>query len=169
MKTLSEPRPQLTLRAATAAELMTPNPVSIRANASLREALLLLHDRNIDAAPVIDEAGRAVGVISRSDLLTHDREAAVRDGGTPEYYTRREPHPAGAESSAGACHFDVSDVHRVCDVMTGAVFSVRPDTPPASVVEQLLALNVHRLFVVTDDGTLAGVITTTDVLRHLTA
>jgi CBS domain-containing protein len=148
---------------------MTPNPVSIRATASLREALLLLHDRNIDAAPVIDDAGHAVGVISRSDLLTHDRETAVRDGGTPEYYTRRDPHPAGGESSPEACGFNVSDITRVCDVMTGAVFSVRPDTPAASVVEQLLALNVHRLFVVGDDGILTGVITTTDVLRHLTA
>jgi CBS domain-containing protein len=167
MKTLSEPRPHLTLRAVTAAELMTPNPVSIRATASLREALLLLHDRNIDAAPVIDEAGRAVGVISRSDLLTHDRETAVRDGGTPEYYTRRDPHPT-SESSPEAYRFDVSDVTRVCDVMTGAVFAVTPDTPAASVVEQLLALNVHRLFVVGNDGILTGVITTTDVLRHLT-
>jgi CBS domain-containing protein len=169
MSTLPGSRSHLMLRSITAAELMTANPVSIRSNATLREAILLLHDRNIDAAPVINEAGHAVGVISRSDLLTHERETAVHDGPAPECDTRRELRPTNGASSGNASRCDHSDVTRVCDIMTGAVFSVSPDTPANSVVEQLLALNVHRLFVVSEDGILAGVITTTDVLRHLMA
>jgi CBS domain-containing protein len=169
MNTLTATAPRLTLSSKTAADLMTPNPVSISADASLREAVLLLHDRNFGAAPVIDSAGRPVGVISRSDLLTHDRESVAFDRPTPEYYTRHELRLAGAEPFPDAFRVETEDPTRVCDVMTGAVFSVMPDTPAAAVVEQLLALNVHRLFVVTNDGVLIGVVTTTDILRHLTA
>ena len=56
---------------------------------------------------------------------------------------------------------------RARDVMTPAVFSVPPDTPAATVIRRLLALKVHRLFVVDEDGVLVGVISAADVLRHL--
>ena len=36
---------------------MTPNPVSIHENASLRDAINLLIDKGFSAAPVIDDAG----------------------------------------------------------------------------------------------------------------
>src|SRR5262249_57956262 len=67
-------RPRLTLAADTAADLMTPTPVSIRDVAAVQEAVRLLTDKGISAAPVIDEAGRPVGVLSRADVIVHDRE-----------------------------------------------------------------------------------------------
>ena len=66
----------LTLNAATAADLMTPNPLSIRQNATVKEAAAFLSDRGISAAPVIDDAGRAVGVLSRADIVVHHRQEA---------------------------------------------------------------------------------------------
>ena len=57
--TLDEP--QLFLHARTAAELMTPDPISISATATVREAIDLLTIRGFSAAPVIDAAGRPVG------------------------------------------------------------------------------------------------------------
>jgi len=65
---------RLQLQADTAAELMTENPISVSETASLREAMAMLMDKGYSAAPVIDEAGRPVGVLSCSDLLVHDRE-----------------------------------------------------------------------------------------------
>ena len=44
---------------------------------------------------------------------------------------------------------------------------MRSETPAAKVVEQMVALKVHRLYVVEPDGTLVGVISAQDVLRHL--
>lgn len=71
MKTLKSCKAatELILRARTAAEMMTPNPFSIGQNATIREAAAFLTGRGISAAPVIDEAGRPVGVVSRSDLI----------------------------------------------------------------------------------------------------
>jgi CBS domain-containing membrane protein len=51
--------------------------------------------------------------------------------------------------------------------MTPVVYSVLPDAPVTEVINQMVGLKVHRLFVVDPDGVLVGVISTTDVLRHL--
>lgn len=132
--------PVLSLPAGTASTLMTPNPVSLRAEATAAEAVALLSNRGYSAAPVIGESGRPVGVISQSDLLIH------------------------------ACGKSASPEHtRVRDLMTPVVFSVSPETAAEKVVEQMLALRVHRLFVVDETGVLVGVITAVDVLRHLQA
>lgn len=52
-----------------AADVMTRNPKSARQSASVRDAAGFLISNGIHTAPVIDEAGRPVGVVSRTDLL----------------------------------------------------------------------------------------------------
>jgi CBS-domain-containing membrane protein len=158
----------LTLKAETAADLMNPDPISIRADAAIHEAMALLIDHSFSAAPVIDEAGRPVGVVSRSDLLTHDRERIEYVPPVPDYYGEDEL-AAALKERVGRKGFQVVNVDptRVSDIMTPIVFSVRPDTPVARVIYDMLALKVHRLFVVDRCGVLVGVISSSDVLRHL--
>jgi CBS domain-containing protein len=162
---LETARPQL--QVDTAAELMTENPVSVNEIATLREAMALLIDKGYSAAPVIDTAGRPVGVLSRSDLLVHDRETADHLREAPEYYDRHELKAPGGERLGAGFQVENVDHTLVRDLMTPAVFSVSPDTPASRVVSELLNLRVHRLFVVDDRGVLVGVISTMDILRHL--
>jgi CBS-domain-containing membrane protein len=151
LSTVAKPvAPRLTLEAVTAANLMTDNPVSLDSAATVSEAKALLSDRGISAAPVIDNCGHPVGVVSKADVLIHDREL-----------TRMW---SGPESRPG-----VIDPTRVDEIMTPAVFSVTADTPSARVVEEMVTLNVHQLFVVDRHGTLVGSITALDVLRRLHA
>ena len=164
--TRSEATPLLCLRAETAADLMTPNPVSLREDASLREALALLIDRGYSAAPVIDRAGRPVGVLSRTDVLIHDRECVAHPVPTAEYYGA-ELVTDDNEALGEGFQVECVDPTRVRDVMTPAVFAVGPEAPPARVVAEMLALRIHRLFVVDRDGVLVGVISALDVLRCL--
>jgi CBS-domain-containing membrane protein len=162
-----ETRPCLVLRADTAADLMTPNPVSVREDANVREALNLLIDKGFSAAPVIDRAGRPVGVLSNTDLLVHDRANVERLREAPEYFARADLKAPGGEALGRGFQVEKVDPTRVRDLMTPAVFSVAPDAPAAKVVNELLSLRVHRLFVVDENGVLVGVISTVDVLRHL--
>jgi CBS-domain-containing membrane protein len=149
----------------TAADLMVAKPISIRADANIREALVLT-DKGFSAAPVIDDAGRPIGVLSRSDLLVHDRERGEYLTHTPTYFYEHELRTKDGEPVSG---FEVEDVDRttVRDVMTPALFSVAPDTPAAKVVSEMMGLHVHRLFVVDEAGVLVGVISTMDVMKHL--
>src|SRR5262245_21606428 len=60
---------RLKLCAETAAALMTPDPLSIREDATVHEAVSFLTDNGFSAAPVVDKAGRPVGVLSRADII----------------------------------------------------------------------------------------------------
>ena len=159
-----ERSPFLVLGAQTAAELMTPNPLSVRQDASIHEAEAFLIDKGISGAPVIDQAGRPVGVLSQFDLLVHDREKV-------DYLTPAEE--PGESADALRKHwregFQVARVDRtsVRDVMTPVVFTAAPDWPVGRVIEQMLARKIHRLFVVDDNGVLVGVISPLDILRRL--
>jgi len=165
MKTVkSLPAGDVVLRAQTAAELMTPNPLSLRGDVTLHEAVAFLVDRNISGAPVIDEAGRPIGVLTQTDILIHDREE-VEHVAPPEIeYGTPLPREWWDE-------FQIERVNTspVSDFMTPAVFCVGLDTPAWSVVEQMRELNVHRLFVTDENGILVGVISAMDVVRHLSS
>lgn len=160
VSTMRKAERELVLAARVASELMAPDPISIRAEASAAEALTLFTEKGIHAAPVIDEAGRPIGVLSRSDLLVHQVEHAKYRAGGPEYFfepTFESDGQAGAGPSKT----------KVADLMTPAVFAVSPDTPVHRVVSDMVGLHVHRLFVVDSDGVLIGVISTMDVLKFL--
>jgi CBS domain-containing protein len=151
-----------------ASELMTARIVSIAENASVREAMATLIDRGITGAPVVNDAGRPVGVVSQSDILIHDRNHVSFAQRVPDYYMHADLRAAVAEPVSG---FQVESVDRtaVRDVMTPIVFSVRPETPTRTAIEEMLRLRVHRLFVIDGDGVLVGVVAMSDILRHLLA
>jgi CBS domain-containing protein len=101
----------------------------------------MLADRGVTAVVVIDDAGRPLGVLTATDVLIHQREKLAKSRGQEPVMVR--------------------------DMMTPAVFSVRIDTPVAPLIEQMVALNVHRLFVVDDGDTVVGVISALGVLRGI--
>jgi CBS-domain-containing membrane protein len=132
--------PPLTLQAATAADIMSSGPVSLADTDTITEAVAFFTDRGFGGAVVIDAAGHPIGVVTKTDILTH---------------TRR--HPPGLEP----------DDTPVTEFMTPAVFSVRPETSVRSVVEQLLETGAHHLFVMDAAGVIVGVISPVDVLKKL--
>jgi CBS domain-containing protein len=153
-----------------AKDLMSPNPVSIRRDAGIREALELLTDRGFGAAPVIDEGGRPVGVVSRTDILIHERECVhhwrAPDGSHSSYdYCDWDtfPEPALPEGFS----IEVADPTTVAEIMTPAVFTVPLEAPAREVVKRMRELKVHHLFVIDSDLALVGVISPLDVMRHL--
>jgi len=144
--------------ANTACGLMTENPVSINEHATLQDAAVFLTTRNISAAPVINDAGRPVGVLSRTDIIRFSSgvpKAPLMLGDfINEAKKLSDPAPPNSIS--------------VQEVMTPVVLSVDLDASLADVCEKMLDRKVHRLFVIDVDGTLVGVISALDVLRCLT-
>ncbi|MFB0627476.1 CBS domain-containing protein [Streptomyces sp. AB3(2024)] len=51
------------------ADMMTPAAVTVQRGTAFKEVARLLHEFGITAVPVVDGAGRAVGVVSEADLL----------------------------------------------------------------------------------------------------
>jgi CBS-domain-containing membrane protein len=140
-----------------AADVMTTNPKSIGRDATIRETAEFFRNHGIHTAPVIDEAGRPIGVVSRTDLLDYwgrrrDRLAAIANGETT------------VDSPAAGPDGAVIDLN-VTEIMTPVVFSVSLDTPLEKVIEKVVALEVRCLFVTDDHGILVGVISVFDLLR----
>jgi acetoin utilization protein AcuB len=50
-------------------ERMTPNPITISPDTSVRDALHLMREKKIRRLPVIDERGQLAGIVSEKDLL----------------------------------------------------------------------------------------------------
>jgi predicted transcriptional regulator len=128
--------------ATRVSELMTRDPLSIRADATIREAIAILATKDITAAPVINEAGRPVGVFSLTDFLL---------SGVHDYTLDR-----GAFLKA-----------QVSDLMTPFILSVDPDTRIYDVVRELLNHNVHQMYVAETDGTLIGVVSAAKLLEEI--
>jgi CBS domain-containing protein len=156
---------RLVLDAATAQDLMTKNPLSIRHDVTIENAAAFLIDKEISAAPVIDDAGHAVGVLSHTDIVRHDSQAAGKRLEESGYYRDVDLRcpPALREFTYGPKTTAV----RVSNVMSPVVIQVATHDPAMAVVARLLALKIHRLFVVDRAGTLVGVISVFDVLRCL--
>jgi len=155
--------PRLTLQADTAADLMSENPISLREDASVQEAIALMTDRAFNAAPVIDESGRPVGVVTVTDILVHDREYVrylkAGDVTVPaDVASRHLPEDMGIE---------VVDRTTVSEIMTPAVFTIRESALVGEVVKTMMSRRVHHLFVADDSGVLVGVISMGDILRKL--
>jgi CBS domain-containing protein len=156
---------RLVLHAETANDLMTKNPVSIRHDVTIQSAAAFLIEKEISAAPVIDDAGHAVGVLSHTDIVRHDSQAAGKRQEESGYYRDVDLRcpPALRETTFGP----KTKAVRVSDVMSPVVIQVTTADPAVDVIARLLALKIHRLFVVDKSQTLIGVISTFDVLRCL--
>lgn len=157
----------LVLHPGTVELAMSDNPVSISENETAQGVAQVLIDHCISAAPVIDKAGRPVGVISRTDLVTQLMQAPGRVRTLEEDWfecgnivneeiIRNEPClPASLKKVTAKA------------IMSTKLFTVTPDDSLEIAVEIMLKNHVHRLFVVDHDGVLTGVISTFDILHRL--
>jgi CBS domain-containing protein len=157
--------PTLALYADCAMDLMTRDPLTVHADAGVRDAMILFLDRNITAAPVVDDEGCIVGVLSRTDILNYQRENSEKLS-TSDYYTRSDLRLLELEMPR---QFQIEhvDATAVREIMNPMVLTVPPETSPADVVAKMIGLHVHRLFVADEEGMLLGVITAFDILKHL--
>ena len=151
MTTLSQSfatRPMV-LRLATAAELMTGNPLSFTKRMPIYAAAALLDACGLAAAPILDEYGRPTGLVTR---------AACDDW--REFCVRSRTRGFTAEG------FDLATV---VEIATPFVETVHSDDSTREVIDKLLRNPQRRVYVVNDAEVLIGVVSVTDVLRHLLA
>ena len=122
-------------------ELMQKDVKTVNREASVNDAVVALTDSHISALPVVDSAGRMVGVISSTDVLTSEAEA--RDA------VEREA---------------LFEQMMVRDIMTPRPLTISPDAEIKEAAQQMLYADIHRLFVTQGDQVI-GVISTTDIVR----
>ena len=148
----------------TAGEIMRTDVVTISASAPLSEVERILSENRISGAPVTDEAGHIIGVLSMRDLIeryAQDPDARPRRG--RGFY---ELSGDDLEEDFETFELPAEAEETAADVMTAQVHTVRREASLVEVAERMVALQVHRILV-TDQGRHIGLVSTFDVLRGL--
>lgn len=145
-----------------AKDIMNPHVVSVTDTMDLREVAKIFTEEGITGAPVVDEMGHLVGVISQSDLVEY--ELATEHELTVEAPFYRRPYDDALDPSRG---FQIEELpaDRVKDVMTPFLVTVEEDTPIREVAARMAKFGIHRLIVVDEDPQIRGIVTSMDVLR----
>jgi CBS domain-containing protein len=150
------------LKQLKAEKLMESNPVSIRGTASVRRAVDTLNKHCVDVAPVTDESGRLIGIVSRADLADlFDTLGRLRN----------RQHDCDMANLTRAGVYPKSN--RMCadlmvqQVMSPEVISVRTDASIVKVIEKFVKRRIRRLFVTNQDKVLVGDISIFELLRTL--
>lgn len=124
-------------------ELMTQDVYCVGEEMRAEELAELFATRKVSGVPVLDEDERLVGVVSRSDLL---RASEKEEDNTP----RLHPERAGATAA---------------ELMNTAPVVVREGMTVPQAAAVMAAAQVHRVLVVSAEGTVVGVLSAMDVVR----
>lgn len=132
----------------TVGDVMTEEVVTLRPNTPFQEVVGLLDVNDIVAAPVVDDDGALVGVVSASDVLRHETgmpDPQGQDGNDEGAWGKARARSAGA-------------------LMSSPAFIARPDWTIPRAARELRRRHVKQLPVVGDDGHLTGIISRSDLL-----
>jgi CBS domain-containing protein len=141
-----------------ARDIMTTDVCTFAPETTVLEAARLLVDRRISGAPVIDGAGRVIGIVSEGDLIRRAELGTEREwSGWREFLTAKRTL---------AHEFIRSHASKVGDIMTAPVWTVKEDTSLAELAELFEKKNIRRAPVVRD-GKLAGIVSRADMVRAL--
>ena len=134
------------------AEVMTRQITTVQPETPARQVIELLLGKLFKAVPVVDQAGRVVGIITDGDLL--------RKAGLPARLAVVE------RLQADDLRGYLEQVDQTAgDIMTAPAISARGDEALGYVVQRLLDRGLKRLPVVDADGKLIGMVSRVDVLR----
>jgi len=144
------------LLSLAAGDLMSRDVLMVPQEMSLQGAARMLWRASVSGAPVVDAAGRCIGVLSSSDFV-HFMEGSQRPQHRPEaqclcsawQIPDEDGEPAGST---------------VRDVMTGDPVLVAPGTPIGEVARSMLDAHIHRVVVAGPDGRPLGIVSATDNL-----
>jgi len=121
-----------------ASEIMSSPVCTIKPDISVYEAWMKFSEKHVHHMPVVSDEGKIIGIVSDKDLL---KKLIISDG---KVETAREA--------------------TVNDIMSTDVIATTPLTDIRRIAKAMLDHHVGAMPVVNDDGSIAGIITRSDIL-----
>ncbi|HET6814577.1 MAG TPA: CBS domain-containing protein [Actinomycetota bacterium] len=132
---------------------MTTQVVTVRPATPFKDIVARLAEHRVSALPVVDGAGRVLGVVSEADLLLKE-EFPDPDQDMPLFWTRRRR--LEREKAAGST---------ARDLMSVALVSISPDATVVEAARRMHRANIKRLPVIGEGGRLVGIVSRSDLLK----
>lgn len=144
-----------------ARDIMTTDVLTVSKDARVKDIAKLFSDKRIGGAPVVDENGKVIGIVTDGDLIMQDVKIhfphylSLLDGfiilGSTKRFEEQLRKAVGAE---------------IKDVMTEDVITVEEDALIEDIATLMMEKNVSRLPVVKEEK-LVGLITRGDIVRAI--
>lgn len=135
-------------------DLMSTAVVLVPKEMSLPAAAHLLAQSHVSGAPVVDDEGRCIGVLSNTDFV-HYAEQGKR---------HKEPCAAQALSSWQIVTPDEPHGDWVADYMTTDPVTAPARTTIGELARMMIDAHIHRVVVVDERQRPIGVVSSTDIL-----
>lgn len=116
-----------------AENLMSTDVLTVREDEKIAELLDVLVGEHLHGAPVLDQSGKLVGVVSQQDVFF----SALTENGGAQPTTVRE-------------------------IMTSPAVSATRDTSVTALCRMMYKLRIHRVPIV-DDGAVIGIVSSLDI------
>ncbi len=137
-------------------DIMTPDPQRITPETPVQEVVRLLLTVTFTSVPVVDRAGRPLGIVTQGDLV-------YRAGLPLRLGLLAEAAPGHKDSALEALTGKQAEA-----VMTRPAVVISEDQRLTEAVDLMLRKDVKRLPVVDENGLLTGMLSRVDVFRTIT-
>ncbi|MFD8544474.1 CBS domain-containing protein [Streptomyces sp. NPDC059649] len=136
----------------TVGELMTRGVIQVQPQTPFKEIVRTLAENDVTAVPVVDAAGRPMGVVSEADLLRKSADQTDPSGRTPI------PHLEAWERAK-------AEGSRAEELMSAPAVCAREEWTVVEAARLMAVQNVKRLPVVDETDKLVGIVSRGDLLR----
>lgn len=143
-----------------ARDVMVSPVMTLKPSNMVADAARLFLDKRISAAPVVDDQGKILGIVSEGDLM-HRVEAGTQRQRSWWLY------PFVGESTL-ATEYIKAHAKKVADVMTRNVITVSPDTPVHEIATLIESKRIKRVPVV-QNGQLIGLVSRANLIQAIAA
>jgi CBS domain-containing protein len=137
-------------------QIMTRQVITVAADASIVDAANIMLDKRISGLPVVDQAGKLVGIVSQGDFIRRAEIGTLRRRGR---WLKFLVGPGRAASD-----FVHERGRKVREIMTSDPYTVAEDATLEDIVELMERSHVKRLPVMRGDR-LVGIVTRTNLLQ----
>ena len=151
------------LQSLSVADVMSKAVVQVSSHQMMSEAAELFVKHEISAAPVVDEQGHCVGVLSASDFLKRDSTLDLGE----ESLLAMESHHLVQDSEEEPLHIVSSAENLVCSYMTTAVQTIPAGASLLSAARIMSLQHIHRLLVIDKQERPVGILSTMDIVSAL--
>ncbi|MEQ8765080.1 MAG: CBS domain-containing protein [Planctomycetota bacterium] len=160
----------------SAQDMMKTDLISLNVRSTLTEAVRMFEENGVSGAPVVNDTGDLVGVISLTDVARSEHFKTERFDGRAtqsvyEYDPLLDLRPdeladEGIELPSLDYDQEGLDLETVESWMTARIVSVSPETTLPELCRIMADESIHRVFVASN-GRLQGVVTTFDIVKAI--
>lgn len=144
----------------TAEDIMSRKTIAVTPKTSFNELIKILVEHKIGGVPVVNENNDLIGIVSKSDIVTHTLEKELKKVLKKVVDVVFETK----EDKEGVKKLPKKLSRTVGNIMTKKVVTASPKTDVSEIANLMLKNKIHRI-IITENDKVTGIVTALDILE----